>query len=65
VSARGIEGEYGRRGDSEVASLATENISGGVIAIYEHVSVFGEIRAPFMASKHYATRGASSIVSPP
>jgi hypothetical protein len=44
-----------------VASLAAVGRSGGAIAIDAHVGVFGEVRAPFAASKQYATRGASVI----
>jgi hypothetical protein len=47
-----------------VASLVTVGKSRGAIVIYEHVSVSGEVRAPFAASKPYATRGAS-VTSPP
>jgi hypothetical protein len=42
-----------------VTSSATVGKSRGAIASYEHVNVSGEIRAPFTASKPYATRGPS------
>jgi hypothetical protein len=48
-----------------VVSLATVGKSRGAIAIYEHTSVSGEVRAAFAASKPYSIRGASVTFPPP
>jgi hypothetical protein len=45
-------------------AMATVGMSGRDITIYEHICMYGEVRAPFAASKPYATRGAS-VTSPP
>jgi hypothetical protein len=45
-----------------MARLGKVGKSGGTIASYEHLSLSGEVREPFAASKSYSTWGASVTV---